>query len=529
MEAKKTPQDMLNFKHLSGLAGFILKNHLDEFAAEQLAWCYEFNLPILKLFKNLNVEQILAISKKTNAELLQILIENRAKEHLDDSLNKWENNKHEIIGRFDLVAEDITLVNHIRQKGLKKWILRYTSNPEEIIELHDEIADYTFANNSLSTNTYIKILTERLERKNSQLLEAQEIAQVGSFEWNFNEISRDNSPELRKIFETEEPQSYEEMLSHVHPDDREKVEKAVKQSLIEGSYGCEYRYIVNNKEKVLWTNAIIHYNDGKPVLMTGTVQDITERKKTEQSLLQKTFELEVSNSNLEKFAYVASHDLQEPLRKILMHTDLLISSEKDLLSERGRELLEKIASSTSKMKSLIKDILTYSTINPEKKKEKVSLDHLLQEVKTELEYLISQKAATIHSNYLPNANVFPSQIKQLFQNLIANSIKFSKKDQPPVITITHEIWGPEKVAGKKITPAFRYLHINFADNGIGFKEDEAQEIFSLFKRLHSQKEFEGSGLGLAICQKVVENHGGLIEATGVYNQGANFSIILPLL
>jgi light-regulated signal transduction histidine kinase (bacteriophytochrome) len=259
------------------------------------------------------------------------------------------------------------------------------------------------------------------------------------------------------------------------------------------------------------------------------VQDITERKKTEETLLQKTFELEVSNSNLEKFAYVASHDLQEPLRKILMHADLLINLEKNQLSERGQGLLEKILSSTSKMKSLIKDILTYSTINPEKKKEKVNLEDLLTEVKTELEYLIVQKAATIHSDELPDANVFPSQMKQLLQNLISNSIKFSKKDQPPVITITHEILDQQKVADKTIKPAFTYLHINIADNGIGFKNDDSQQIFSLFKRLHTQKDFEGSGLGLAICQKVVENHGGIIEATGVINQGATFSIILPQL
>ncbi|MCW3080336.1 MAG: domain S-box protein [Segetibacter sp.] len=520
-------QDMLKFKHLPGLGRFILENHLDEFSREQLDWCYEFSLPLLRLFSNLNNEQVFEITKKSSTDLLLVLISNKAKEHLDEALAKWANNKHEMIGRFDVVAEDITLLNHIRQKGLKKWILKYTANPEEIIALNNEIDDYTFANNTLSTNTYINILTERLERKSNQLLEAQGIAQVGSFEWNFVETSRDNSPEMRKIFETEKPQSYEEMLEHVHPEDKEKVIKTLQQSLVNGSYSCEFRYLVNNKEKVLWTKAVIHYEDEKPVLMTGTVQDITERKKTEQSLLQKTIELEVSNSNLEKFAYVASHDLQEPLRKILMHTDLLINSEKERLSERGKGLLEKILSSTSKMKRLIKDILTYSTINPEQKKEKVNLEELLREVKTELEYLIVQKAAVIHSENLPAASVFPSQIKQLFQNLISNSIKFSKKDQPPVINITHTILDPKKVADKKIAPAFTYLQICITDNGIGFKKNHSHEIFSLFKRLHTQKEFEGSGLGLAICKKVAENHGGTIEASGEFGEGATFTIILP--
>jgi light-regulated signal transduction histidine kinase (bacteriophytochrome) len=261
--------------------------------------------------------------------------------------------------------------------------------------------------------------------------------------------------------------------------------------------------------------------------LTGTVQDVTERKKIEQNLLQKTLELELSNSNLEKFAYVASHDLQEPLRKILVHSDLLLNTEKERLSERGKELLEKIISSTSKMKRLIKDILTYSTINPEKKKERVNLQELLKEVKTELEYLITKHKATIISDHLPEANIFPSQIKQLFQNLISNSIKFSKRDVPPVITINHKFIYPEQISGLKMAPASKYLHLEVADNGIGFKKDDAQDIFLLFKRLHSQKEFEGSGLGLAICRKVVENHGGLIEASGNDGEGANFIILLP--
>jgi signal transduction histidine kinase len=527
MKIYETHQGMYNFKYLPAFATFLLQEHLEEFAREQLELCYKFNLPLLRLFTHLKPDEIFEMSKKSSGELLSILAQNKAKEHLEESLRKWAADQHEMIGKFDIVAEDITLLNHIRQKGLKKWIWKYTSNPEEIIGLNDEIADYTFANNTSGTNTYINILTERLEKKSRQLLEAQTIAQVGSFEWDFNNVSRDNSPEMRKIFETKKQQSYEEMLEKVHPDDRDKVKAAVIQSLTAGSYDCEFRYLVNSKEKVLWTKGVIHYQDKKPVLMTGTVQDVTERKKIEQSLLQKTFELELSNSNLEKFAYVASHDLQEPLRKILMHTDLLQLTERDRLSERGKGLLEKVISSTSKMKSLIKDILTYSTINPDKEKERVNLEVLLGEVKAELEYLVTKKGATIKSDNLPDANIFPSQVKQLFQNLISNSIKFSRADEPPVICITHSLVNPQKLEGKKITPASGYLEIVIADNGIGFKKEEAEEIFSLFKRLHSQKEFEGSGLGLAICKKVVENHGGLIEASGCYNAGATFTIILP--
>ncbi len=527
MKAYETHPGMYNFKYIPAFAKFILENHLDEFVKEQIEWSFKLNVPLLRLFSHLSYEQIFEISKKNNTELLSVLANNKAKEYLEESLQKWASDQHEMVGRFDVAAEDITLLNYIKQKGLKKWIWKYTSNQEEIIGLNDEITDYTFANNTTGTNIYIKILTERIEKKSEQLLEAQSIAQVGSFEWDFINISRENSPQLRKIFETEQPQSYEKMIEKIHPEDNDKVKKALQESLLKGNYECEFRYLTNNKEKVLWTKGIVHFKDGQPSLMTGTVQDVTERKKIEQNLLQKTLELELSNSNLEKFAYVASHDLQEPLRKILMHSDLLLSTEKERLSERGKGLLEKVVSSTSKMKRLIKDILTYSTINPEKEKERVNLQELLKEVNTELEYLITKNKATVISDHLPEANIFPSQIKQLFQNLISNSIKFSKRDVPPVITIHHTFIYPEELNGLKMTLASKYLQIEIADNGIGFKKDFAQDIFLLFKRLHSQKEFEGSGLGLAICKKVVENHGGLIEASGNDGEGANFIILLP--
>jgi hypothetical protein len=170
MKAYETHPGMYNFKYLPAFAKFILENHLDEFVEELIELCFKLNLPLLKLFSHLSREQIFEISKKSNIELLSILAENKAKEYLEESLEKWASNQHEMVGRFDVAAEDITLLNYIRQKALKKWIWKYTSNQEEVIRLNDEITDYTFGNNTSGTNTYIKILTERIERKSEQLL-----------------------------------------------------------------------------------------------------------------------------------------------------------------------------------------------------------------------------------------------------------------------------------------------------------------------------------------------------------------------
>lgn len=372
-----------------------------------------------------------------------------------------------------------------------------------------------------------KDLINAIEKREQQLLEAQNIAKLGSFDWTIHTDRTEYTPEMRNIFETEKPQGYERLLTRIHPDDRERVKEAMTRSFETGTYDCEFRYRINNKEKLLWAKSLVVFEEGKPVRMIGTVQDLTERKRMEETLLEKTIELQKSNASLQEFASVASHDLKEPLRKIITFSDLLEAKDAANLSAQGRDYLHKVSNSATRMKALIDDILAYSALAGKEIKEKTNLNQLVQDVLATLEVPIKEIGATVTVAPLPEAIVYSSQMTQLFQNLLSNSLKFSRKDVPLQIVITHSYQSRKQVNGYAVQKATRYLQIQIRDNGIGFNNDAAEKIFGLFSRLHSKSTFEGTGLGLAICRKVAENHGGAIYAESAPGEGAAFTILLP--
>lgn len=364
-----------------------------------------------------------------------------------------------------------------------------------------------------------------LAKREEQLLSAQSLAHIGSFEWDLNTNATTTSPELDKIFGVE-GQPLEEFHKRVHPADRERLESEIQKSLATGQYECEYRYLSPEKEKVLWAKAVVKFENGKPVLMKGTVQDITDRKKTEQELVQRTVDLQRSNENLQQFASIASHDLNEPLRKISTFTDLVFATEGEKLTERSKNHLLKVKDSSKRMRTMIDDILAFSAVNKPQEPEKYNLQALLDESLEALEFQVKEKKAVIKSDGLPEAVVIPFQMRQLFQNLLSNSIKFAKKNVQPEISITHA-WERSVPDLPGLRPADKYLVIRFADNGIGFEQEYADRIFGLFNRLHGKQMYEGTGIGLAICRKAAENHGGILQANSSVGKGATFTLYLP--
>ncbi|HVG15727.1 MAG TPA: PAS domain-containing protein [Chitinophagaceae bacterium] len=267
--------------------------------------------------------------------------------------------------------------------------------------------------------------------------------------------------------------------------------------------------------------------EGRIQQTVGAALDITRRKEMERSLLQNSFLLEQSNASLEEFAYVASHDLKEPLRKISTFGDRLTDTQASSLTPEGKLYLRKIVDASQRMQLMINDLLSISMISGNKGFEAASLQGILAETLQTLEYKIEQKNAIIKADNLPVANIVPSQFRQLFQNLISNSLKFVHEEVQPVITITCTYLKPEEVTHYQLHSASRFLKIQFDDNGIGFENEYAGKIFAIFQRLHGRSEYEGSGIGLAICKKIVEHHGGIIYASGIPDVGATFTIILP--
>jgi two-component system CheB/CheR fusion protein len=241
-------------------------------------------------------------------------------------------------------------------------------------------------------------------------------------------------------------------------------------------------------------------------------------------------ELNYSNESLEQFAYIASHDLQEPLRKIKTFSGLLQDKFTEELSPAAQDLISKITSSSERMSTLIREVLDFSRIlHNDVAFEKVNLNQIISDIIDDFDLLIAEKKAVIHCGKLPVIEAIPVQINQLFNNLIANSLKFSKKDNPPVITISSEMLpDAEKVNHKTLIPNVHYCKICIKDNGIGFEQQYADQIFLIFHRLHGRIEFSGTGIGLALCKKIVVNHHGEINAQSKGTDGALFQILLPL-
>ncbi len=326
----------------------------------------------------------------------------------------------------------------------------------------------------------------------------------------------------------------DKVYMYLHPDDtikspetyiKYKQDGAATMHQFEGrimSRAGEWKWLLT-REVVFKRN-----DEGKAIQVLGSALDITDRKEMEGSLSKKNVELEQSNANLEEFAYVASHDLQEPLRKIAIFGDRLLVNHADGLNEDGQMFLQKIVDSSKRMQGMINDLLSVSLLSGDKSFQKYSLNTILNDVLQTLEFKIEAKKATVKADELPEAHVIPSQMRQLFQNLISNSLKFVSSDRKPEIIITHSKMKQSDLQHLGLPADKQYVKIDVADNGIGFQNEYANKIFTIFQRLHGKFEYEGTGIGLAICKKIVEIHEGAIFASGKPGEGSVFSIVIPL-
>jgi two-component system CheB/CheR fusion protein len=341
----------------------------------------------------------------------------------------------------------------------------------------------------------------------------------------------------------------------IHPDDWEKTKRQWQESIDTGKdYEMENR-LLRKDGKYLWhlTRAIaLKDDDGKIKIWLGSKTEIQEQREQKQELekavqertseLQKTNEeleeknnqFEKINKELESFSYVASHDLQEPLRKIQTFAHRILEKENQNLSDKGKDYFKRIQSAVARMQQLIEDLLSFSHISmTERNFEYTELNTIVEEVKTELKEIIEEKHATIEATELCPANIIPFQFRQLMYNLIGNALKFSKTgDILPHIIINSKIEKGSELSNElKIlhgfSPGKNYCHITVNDNGIGFDPQYKDQIFEVFQRLHGKDEYSGTGIGLAIVKKIVENHSGIITVTSELDKGATFDIYIP--
>jgi PAS domain S-box-containing protein len=501
-----------------------------------------------------------------------------------------------------------------------------------------------------------RFITDELVKREAELLEAQELANMGSYMWDINGNEGYRTPQTEKILGLKKEDRFDEFMEKIHPSDKKAVQEAVQQALHgTGGFDCEYRITVNGKEKIIWGRGKVTFKDGEPVNMKGTImdvtnkhymvrklkrseelykqaqalnklgnwtweiktdslhwsdelyriygmepqaeavnfekfisfihpddretrlkqleeqfatralkeyyfkiiaadgakkilygqsqvladehnvpykiigtcQDVTKQKELEHSLYKKTVQLERSNASLEEFAYISSHDLKEPLRKIAVFADKLKTTNEAQLDASGKDTINKIVQATGRMQRMIDEILSLAQITSEHSFKEYNLTHLLDEVTASLETEIAEHKASIRYKDLPAAYINETQFRQLFLNLLSNSFKFRRPGISPVIEISHCLLPKAEVSLLNLDQGKKYLQISYTDNGIGFGAESANKIFTIFHRLHTRDQYEGTGIGLAICKKIVEHHHGSIQASGEPGKGAAFKIAIP--
>jgi light-regulated signal transduction histidine kinase (bacteriophytochrome) len=256
---------------------------------------------------------------------------------------------------------------------------------------------------------------------------------------------------------------------------------------------------------------------GEPIGTTGVLMDVTQRREAELALAEYARELRRSNSELEQFAYIASHDLQEPLRMVTSYLQLIETRYAPKLDDTAREFINFAVDGGNRMKRLIQDLLTYSRVNRERTEPKtVDMHSVMNTVLDNLKMTIAEKNAIVEvETELPMVQANEMQMVQLMQNLVGNALKFCHEDKPPHVRIGAVRSGNEMI-------------FSVADNCIGIEAQYLERIFVIFQRLHSREQYEGTGIGLAICRKIVETYGGRIWAESTPGEGATFFFTMPV-
>ena len=332
-------------------------------------------------------------------------------------------------------------------------------------------------------------------------------------------------------------------LQIVHPEDRDISIQEWKKSVQSGNdFSLEHRFRKFTGEYHWQLSRAVPLRDehGKIQMWVGTSTDIqTQRmfthelekevEKRTNELALKNIELLTTNKELQSFAYISSHDLQEPLRKIQTFASRIVEMEYQNLSELGKDYFKRMQSASARMQTLIQDLLAYSRASTaEKRFEKTNLNKLVTEIVDDFKEEMDGKGATLIYHDLCEVNIIPFQFRQLLHNMVSNSLKFRNAKVSPIIEIKTEIVAGSKLKHSRLASDSQYCHVSFSDNGIGFDPRYSVKVFDLFQRLHEKSLYEGTGTGLAIVKKIVDNHDGMITVDSKPDVGTTFDIYIPM-
>jgi len=360
---------------------------------------------------------------------------------------------------------------------------------------------------------------EQEAEEGQKLRLAQEVTRVGTYDWDIQAGVIRWTPEMEALYGLQPGgfgKTFEDWTGLIHPVDRPEAEEAMKKSLRQGTLETEFR-VVRPDGTVRWLAArgvLFKDDSGEPLRLVGVNIDVTERREAEEKVSRLLSELERSNEELEQFAYVASHDLQEPLRMIASYVQLLEEKYKGKLDEKADKYIYFAVDGASRMQNLIEALLAYSRVTTRGAPfGPVDANRAFVHAVTDLSAAIEASRGAVTKDELPTVTGDEAQITELFQNLIGNAIKFRKPDTPPMVHVSAR---KEK----------NLWLLSVRDNGIGMEPKYFDRIFQIFQRLHTHTEYPGTGIGLALCKRIVERHGGRIWVESTPGKGTTFFFTL---
>lgn len=503
------------------------------------------NAPMLRFMNKVTTEEVLG------KKMLEVLPELEGQPALQTVLNVQ---KTGVPFRGDEQPVDLLVDGQ-----LKRFYFNFSytpiiedGRPVSVLHLAIDVTEQVAARQELEEKK------QQLQRALEQVRLSKEAAELGTFDMDLVSGTLHWDDRCRTLFgiSHQNPVTYEkDFAGGLHPDDRDRILNVIEglfvKSISNGDYDVEYRTIGAEDGIIRWVRAKgkVYFNDqDKPVRFIGSVLDITDKvtaiQKIEKLVEERTKELaeanqtlqninnelQRSNQNLFEFAYAASHDLKEPIRKIHFFSNSLKAKIREKITDEERIYFEKLESASNRMNSLIDDLLQYSQVSmQERKNEQVNLDELLQHVLSDLELEIVEKKAKISSSHLPTVVGHHRQVQQAFSNIISNALKYKKQDLPPHIAITcRTVTGSESdipLSASEMGKSF--YAIRFTDNGIGFDPADTDRIFNVFTRLHANAQYKGTGVGLSIVRRVMQNHNGYVTAKSTLGQGAVFELFFP--
>ena len=495
---------MVNISEMKKFEEEIIKSRKSLNDAQKLSktGSWEFNLKTGDLYWSDELYHIFEVAETPSEKLFEVC---RKKIHPDDIAN--------LDNAINLANETGVAAVYEHRIIMGDGSIKYLLGLGEII--NDEEGKPQWLRGTTQDITERKVFENSLEKITASLEIAQKIGRLGSWEWDIISGQEKWSDEQYRIFgyqPREIEASYTLFVSHLHSDDKTNVLMAVELAL-KGIYKFETEYRIITKQgeiKHLEARGEVEKDkNGNAIFMRGTVLDITERKLTNQKLNDFYNQLEIKNKELEQFAFIASHDLQEPLRTINSFTELLTEEYAEKFDTNANTYIRFISQSAIRMRDLITRLLEYSRLGNNISSEQTDCNIIVKRVMENLHASIKESGAIIKAENLPVLNAYPIELELLFQNLIGNAIKFRKKTVAPEIIIKAE----------KIERAWQF---SLTDNGIGIDAKHFEKIFLLFQRLHSRDNFEGSGIGLSQCKKIAELHNGKIWVESKTGEGSIF-------